>query len=190
MGKYIKNINGINVIKDGEKIVIRHENKIITTPSDEQIAINEVIYNPSHEQIIEDGWKSYIALEPTEEEILQLEKDSKIDDVLRYDSSNNVNLFYIGEYSIWLDKATRAGLMLRFQSEKAIKRTETTLWYDGIPFPLALNSAMEMLYALENYASMCYDNTQSHIANIKNLTTIEEVQAYDFTTGYPDKLRF
>lgn len=55
MGKYIKNINGINVVKDGEKIVIRHENKIITTPSDEQIVVNEVIYNPSHEQIIEDG---------------------------------------------------------------------------------------------------------------------------------------
>jgi len=55
MGKYIKNINGIDVIKDGKKIVIRNENKVITTPSNEQVVVNEVIYNPSHEQIIEDG---------------------------------------------------------------------------------------------------------------------------------------
>lgn len=193
MGKYIKNINGINVIKDGEKIVIRHENKIITTPSDEQIVVNEVIYNPSHEQIIEDGWELYIAPippEPTTEELLLRSKHEKIYEVQEYDTSREVNLFYIGEFELWLDKATRAGLMLRFQSEQALGKTETTLWYNGIPFPLELTTAFQMLYALENYASMCYDNTQSHIGNINSLSNIEEVEAYDFTTGYPDKLRF
>jgi hypothetical protein len=29
-----------------------------------------------------------------------------------------------------------------------------------------------------------------HIANVNNLETIEEVETYDFTTGYPDKLQF
>lgn len=175
---YIKIIDGVEVIKSFRDITIRNGNK--------------VIYGPTHEMILKDGWVPYepVVHKETPEEVLERTKYAKLMEIADYDASEKVNEFSIGEYKVWLDKATRAGLMLRFQSEKAIKRTETTLWYDGIPFPLALNSAMEMLYALENYASMCYDNTQSHIANIKNLTTIEEVQAYDFTTGYPDKLRF
>lgn len=57
-------------------------------------------------------------------------------------------------------------------------------------FPLELNNAIQMLYALEIYASQCYDNTQWHLANINTLTTIEELEAYDYTSGYPEKLRF
>jgi hypothetical protein len=49
---------------------------------------------------------------------------------------------------------------------------------------------VQMLYALEVYASACYDNTQRHLAAVDSLSTIEEIQSYDYTTGYPDKLKF
>jgi hypothetical protein len=49
-----------------------------------------------------------------------------------------VNQFYIGEYATWLDKATRVGLKLRFESELAQGMTDTVLWQDGISFPLNL----------------------------------------------------
>lgn len=57
-------------------------------------------------------------------------------------------------------------------------------------FPLSLESAIKMLYTIELYASECYDNTQRHIANIEALEKIEDVEKYDYTTGYPDKLSF
>ena len=47
-----------------------------------------------------------------------------------------------------------------------------------------------MLYALEFYASTCYDNTQRHISNVNKLENINEVKDYDYKSGYPEKLKF
>lgn len=166
----IKNQNKITVIKDG-----------MTT------------YNPTHEMLIEDGWELYVAPEPelpTEEELLAQEKANKKRSIERYDSSNNVNEFYIQDISVWLDKETRTGLMLRFQAEKAMGNENTTLWHNGVQFPLTLDDAVQMLYALEVYASQCYDNTQYHMAEVDKLETLDEVKAYDYSTGYPEKLKF
>ena len=69
-------------------------------------------------------------------------------------------------------------------------KTDTTLWANGVQYPLPLSTAVKMLYALEVYASMCYDQTQAHLAAIDAMTSVEEVEAYDHTAGYPEKLRF
>ena len=89
-----------------------------------------------------------------------------------------------------MDKATRSGLMLRLQAESVMGITETSLWYNSIEFKLSVSEAIQMLYALEVYASKCYDNTQIHIANIKALEDLETLKNYDYKTGYPEKLRF
>ena len=47
-----------------------------------------------------------------------------------------------------------------------------------------------MLYALEVYASKCYDRTQYHIVNAKALNTVDNLRNYNFKTGYPEKLYF
>lgn len=149
-------------------------------------------FNPTEEMLLEDGWVVHIPIqyEPTEEEIINREKEYKIEDIIRHDLSIEVNEFFIGDTSIWLDKSTRAGLKLRFEAEIAIGKTDTTLWADGVQYELQLNSAVQMLYALEVYASACYDNTQFHISQVKNLDNIEDIKEYDYRTGYPEKLRF
>lgn len=113
-----------------------------------------------------------------------------IDEVLNYDSSEEVNLFYVNGIPVWLDKATRAGLMLRLQAESAIGLTETSLWYDSMCFRLPMDLAIQMLYAIEVYASNCYDNTQSHISTINGINTIDELEDYNYKIGYPEKLNF
>lgn len=110
--------------------------------------------------------------------------------ISKYGESNNVDGFFINNIHIWLDKAIRVGLSLRFQAEKAKGLTDTTLWYNTLQFPLKVDDAINMLYDIELYASACYDNTQKHLAAIQTLQTIEEIKAYDYTTGYPEKLRF
>ena len=107
-----------------------------------------------------------------------------------YDTSNNINQFYVQDIPIWLDKATRAGLLLRFQAEQAQGITDTALWYNTMQFPLKVNDAINMLYAIELYASACYDNTQKHLAIVKTLKTEEEIIAYDYKANYPEKLNF
>ena len=60
----------------------------------------------------------------------------------------------------------------------------------NIQFPLKLENAMKMLYALELYASKCYDNTQFHKAVINSLNALDSLDGYNYKTGYPDKLQF
>ena len=149
-------------------------------------------FNPTEEMLLADGWKVHepVPYEPTEEEILNREKEYKIEDILRHDSSHEVNCFYIADQEMWLDKATRVGLKLRFDAEIASGQTNTTLWYEGAPFNLELANAVQMLNAIELYASACYDNTQRHIATIKSMEMIDDIKSYDYRTGYPDYLRF
>ena len=114
-----------------------------------------------------------------------------IDNIITpYDSSSSINSFSIKEEQYWLDKETRAGLMLRFAAEKSSGKTETTLWAGSVCIPLSLDDAFKMLYTLEMYASTCYDVTAKHKANVLDLDSINEVLTYDYKAGYPDKLKF
>lgn len=176
MKLYEKIIDGKHHCKPANKIVI--------------IKDGMQTFNPTEEMILADGWELYVEPEPTAEEVLNKEKEYKIEEIIRYDSSSEVNGFYIGGQEIWLDKATRVGLKLRFDAEIESGRTDTTLWYEGISFNLELDNAVQMLNAIELYASACYDNTQAHIANVKAMEDVESLKNYDYMTGYPNKLRF
>ena len=174
MKEYKKIIDGREVIKSANEIIVRKDGM--------------QTINPSEAQILADGWEIYKRpiYTPTLEDV----KRSKVDEILAYDSSEAVNEFTIGGQSVWLDKATRAGLLLRFEAESKVGREQTTLWNNGQSYTLPLADAMQMLIALELYASECYDNTQMHLANVQKLDTIEAVEAYDYTIGYPNKLAF
>lgn len=174
MKEYKKIIDGKEVIKAANEIVVR-KNGMQTI-------------NPSEAQILADGWEIYERpiYTPTIEDV----KRNKVDAILAYDNSEAVNEFTIGGQSVWLDKATRAGLLLRFEAESKVGREETTLWNEGVSYTLPLESAMQMLIALELYASECYDNTQRHLAEVQKMDSKEAVEAYDYTIGYPSKLLF
>ena len=114
-----------------------------------------------------------------------------IDNIITpYDSSSSINSFSIEGERYWLDKETRAGLMLRFAAEKSSGKTETTMWAGSVCIPLSLDDAFKMLYTLEMYASTCYDVTAKHKANVLDLDSINEVLTYDYKAGYPAQLEF
>ena len=165
---------------------IKYLNKIVIYKNGQQIL------NPTEDMLLEDGWVEYVPEihEPTQKELLIKALNNLIYEIEMFDQSINVNSFYIGNTQIWLDKATRVGLMLRFQSEKSIGRETTSLWYNDIKYDLNIDNALDMLTAIEIYASACYDNTKFHRSQVKNLETIDEINNYDYKTGYPEKLRF
>ena len=174
--RYIKD----DVIKYANEIIIRNE--------------QSQIINPTEEMLINDGWVEYIyvpeVIEITDEERLKIARESLYERINSYDQSNAVNAFYMMGVEMWLDKSTRVGLMLRFQSENAMGIKTTSLWYGNESYELPIENAMQMLYLLEMYASNCYDNTQRHIANVANLENIEDIENYNYFEGYPDKLKF
>lgn len=115
-------------------------------------------------------------------------KKHKIEELNQYDKSANVNCFYINGIEAWLDKATRVGLSNSISMEKSVGFEETVLYLNGIELSIPVDKALEMLVALEMYALNCYRQTEKHRANIQSLDAIKDVEEYDITTGYPDKL--
>ena len=61
---------------------------------------------------------------------------------------------------------------------------------DNTLFVLPVEKAIDMLQQIELYALMCYNTTQGHINAINQLETKEEIEVYNFKTGYPGKLNF
>lgn len=121
---------------------------------------------------------------------VDIAKKAKIAEIESYDSSPSVNAFTVNGTSLWLDKDTRVGLMLRFNAEKAAGKTTTTLWFGTMSITGNTDSLIQMMYALEVYASACYDNTAQHKASVYALNIVSEIENYDFTAGYPAMLRF
>ena len=114
----------------------------------------------------------------------------KVFEIQSFDKSIDVNSFKLLGKSMWLDKNTRVGLFNSISIEKEAGKTETVLWYDAVKYVIPIPDALDMLNTLELYALNCYNVTQSHIAAVRALQTIEEIENYDYTIGYPEKLSF
>lgn len=130
------------------------------------------------------------AISMKEEQMIPWMKEQLKRAVKKYDKSKAVENFTIGGVDVWMDKETRTGLLLRFQAEKAIGKTDTTLWHESMQFPLVVDNAIQMLYAIEVYASATYDKTAEHLANVDKLESVDALIAYDFKAGYPARLAF
>lgn len=119
---------------------------------------------------------------------LKLAKADKIAEITAYDTSDKVNGFMLNGLLVWLDKATRVGLMNSTTIAKAAGQQTTTLWLGGIKLVVDCDKAIQLLSALEMYALECFNVTASHKQAVSELTTIEEVEAYDYKSGYPKML--
>ena len=119
---------------------------------------------------------------------LKQAKVDKIAEIAAYDTSDKVNGFMLNGLLVWLDKATRVGLMNSTTIAKASGQETTTLWLGGMKLVVDCDKAIQLLSALEMYALECFNVTESHKQAVSELTTIEEVEAYDYKAGYPKML--
>lgn len=119
---------------------------------------------------------------------LEQAKVEKIAEITAYDTSSSVNGFLLNGVLEWLDKATRVGLMNSTNIAKAAGQKTTTLWLGGAKFVIDCDEAIRLLSALEMYALECFNVTASHKAAVGWLMSLEEVEAYDYKTGYPKML--
>ena len=119
---------------------------------------------------------------------LEKAKKEKLAAILAYDISSDVNGFMLNGNKVWLDKETRVGLMNSTQITRDMGHDTTTLWFDGYKLEVRCDMAIMLLSSLEMYAMECFNVTAAHKKAVSELTTIEEVEAYDYKTGYPKQL--
>lgn len=160
----------------GESILDR--SRIVLTIDDKQII------NPSHEMLIENGWVEYVSPELTLDQL----KFYKIQEITEYDKSKSVNEFYINNLSLWLSREERIVIKDRFSREINKGIISTKLRYSGLVIELDPKLGVEMIDVLSSYADECFDVTEDHKANVRKLTTKEEIDSYDYTVGYPEKI--
>ena len=154
--------------------------------------IDNVLFSgiPTVEQLAEWGFEEYVEPVPTQEELLARAKADKIAELKSYDSSDAVNSFSVNGVSMWVPADKRAVLRISIEAYKALGAESITKVWDGQEYTFPVSDWDTMLNQVEVYASECFNQTQRHAAAINALDTIEAVNEYDFTQGYPEKLVF
>ena len=147
-----------------------------------------VVCNPTEDMLRQAGYEEYKEPVPTEEEKLNTAKQNKIYEIEQYDTSSSVNGFMLNGLLVWLDKETRVGLMNSTTIAKSAGQKTITLWLGSMKLVVDCDKAIQLLSALEMYALECFNVTASHKQAVSELTTIEEVEAYDYKAGYPKML--
>lgn len=107
----------------------------------------------------------------------------------KYDASSSVNSFLLNGMEVWLDKATRVGLMNSTTIAKSMRQEKTTLWLGSYQLEVDCDKAIQLLSALEMYALECFNVTAAHKKAVSELDNIEGVLTYDYRAGYPEKLK-
>ena len=145
---------------------------------------------PSVEQLESWGYEEHIEPTPTPEQLLQRAKDAKLAELEAYDSSDAINSFEVGGVSLWVPADKRAVLRTSIEAYKANGATSITKVWEGEEYTFPIAMWDYMLNNVEIYASECFNQTEKHRAAINALSTVEDVEAYDYTQNYPQKLVF
>lgn len=114
----------------------------------------------------------------------------KIAEISVYDNSDSVNSLTYGGVKTWIDAQTRANYLNSINAAQVLGETSITFMIADQAVTVTIDIAKMLLAKIQRYADECYIVTMTHKAEVSKLTSIEEVNAYDITVGYPDKLAF
>lgn len=172
-----------------------HSISAFTEPVDTELNCNfKALTNEQTEFYMAHPMASIYEIEHCEiiqpDDSLEYHKNLKIDEIDMYDCSENVNGFFLGEHLVWLDKETRSCLMNTLNSAEIVGREQINIWFSGLYITLHIDEARQLLAALEIYATDCYNVTAMHKVQVNEMETIEEVDNFDVTADYPERLVF
>lgn len=158
-------------------------------------AEQEQFYNDHPDASQVECWN--MALTPKEEQPVipvpdpvETARSQKIWSIIEYDRSEAVNSFIVNGVSAWLTPDVRANYRSSIESAELLGESNITFIIAGITATSALQEARIMLAKIQRYADRCTIVTETHKANVNSLSTVQEIEAYDYTVGYPEKESF
>lgn len=127
----------------------------------------------------------------TEPDPIELAKNNKLRDLEIYDRGSNINDFTVnGEMHAWFIPEMRSNYRNSIDAAKLLGVESLDIFIGDTLVTIPTASAEQMLAAIQLYADQCFIKTKQHEAAIKALNTVEDINNYDYTVGYPTKLNF
>jgi hypothetical protein len=125
-----------------------------------------------------------------EPELSPLEKAVKdrLAEIDEYDTSPDVNGFFVSGIHCWITADERARYNTSIQAAELLGRETIELPLAGMFVTLPVSQAKLMLALIQDYADRAAIVTAKHKAAVMALESVEEVGGYDFKTGYPDRI--
>lgn len=153
--------------------------------SEAQVAFKDANPNASIKEI----WN--MELQPIPTQTLAEYKNNKIIEITMYDQSNEVNSFTINSaLTAWFSPAERSNYKSSIEAAKLLGQNTLAFFVGDMLLQVPTTEAEYMLAQIQLYADRCFLVTKNHKVNVMNLETIEEVESYDYTRDYPEKLNF
>lgn len=119
---------------------------------------------------------------------MEVAKARKIAEIKAYDSSDAVNSFTLNGMPAWINREDRIGTRRAIELDIENGQTESEIWLNGVRLVVNSKLALKLLDMVGHYAYKAYNVTQSHLYAVRQLQTVSEVEAYNYRTGYPEKL--
>lgn len=107
-----------------------------------------------------------------------------------HDHSEEVNSFTVNGLTAWFTPTERANYKQSIEAAKLVNMATLQFFIEDNLLEVGTSEAEEMLALIQLYADKCYIVTRQHNLAVDKLETIEDVDNYDYTVGYPDKLEF
>lgn len=142
------------------------------------------VYNPTDEQLIKAGYVQEDEPVVTVEDV----KAAKIAEIAAYSDSNAVNSLTFNGMKTWLTPNVRANYLVSLDAAELLGETDITFVVEGVQASLPIKQVRLLLAKIQRYADACFLVTERHKIAVRALQTVEEVESYDYTRGYPEKL--
>ena len=138
---------------------------------------------------------------PDEETIQEIETEyqsfriqtaisQKISEINNYNTSENVDGFYLNGEKHWLTLDERKAAELSTKAHITLGHETTEQCLGGVFYTIPCESLIYMLAELEIYALECLNHAKKQVAEVMAMTNVKQVEAYDVTVGYPEMLKF
>lgn len=119
---------------------------------------------------------------------LDMAKERKIAEIAAYSDSDAVNSLTFNGIKTWLKPNVRANYLVSLDAAELLGETDITFVVEGVQASLPIKQVRLLLAKIQRYADACYIVTEGHKRAVRALQTVEEVESYDYTRGYPEKL--
>ena len=107
-----------------------------------------------------------------------------------YANSTAVNELTFKGVKLWLSPEIRANYNVSLDAAQLLKEKNITFSLGNQLVTLSIDEARIILAKIQRYADATFIVTSKHKAEVEKLASIEEVENYNITEGYPPKLEF